>query len=181
MGYLAKHILGAANDDYENWMQMVVFVIVGIFWVIGGILKARANKLKDRNEQEIEEPSGKAGSKRPRQGRQPTGGAVKTAYPQRQAVARPRAVQARPPAQPSYGKVILPQAVAEPKVISPKETVQLRPLPVDELIKTAEDKTFDIRPQESLPLGFGDPEQLRRAILYYEIMGKPVALRSQLD
>jgi hypothetical protein len=166
MGYLAQHILGAANEDYENWMQMVVFVIVGIFWVIGGILKARANKLKDRNEQETEEPGGKAGLKRPRQGRQPVSVAAKTSYPQRQAVVRPRADQGRPP-----------QAVAEPKVFSPKEAIQSRPLSAVEPLKTPKDKAFASQAEEPLQLDLGDPEQLRRAIVYYEILGKPLALR----
>ena len=46
-------ILAARNNkgDAEGWMQMLVFIVLAIFWAIGGIVKARANQ---RAQQKIE-------------------------------------------------------------------------------------------------------------------------------
>ena len=42
---LFKNILSARNDDVEGWMQILVFVVIAVFWVIKNVFKAvKSNK-----------------------------------------------------------------------------------------------------------------------------------------
>ena len=59
MGFLAQLILAARNnDDGGGWVQLLVFLVMAIFWIVGGIKKARANKVKlagdEGGEEELE-------------------------------------------------------------------------------------------------------------------------------
>ena len=43
-------ILAARNSDGEDtgWSQLLVFIVLAVFWSIGGIMKARAEKTKQQ-------------------------------------------------------------------------------------------------------------------------------------
>ena len=41
-------------DDNTGWMQILVFVVMAVVWVVGGILKARANRVGKQEEEEQE-------------------------------------------------------------------------------------------------------------------------------
>jgi hypothetical protein len=51
----AQIILAARSDDVEGWMNVLVVVLLAVFWAIWGVLKARAKK--NEAEKEEEEPS----------------------------------------------------------------------------------------------------------------------------
>jgi hypothetical protein len=64
--------------------------------------------------------------------------------------------------------------------------IQKLPEFTSEAIEKLEDKRVPIPTQvtpseylSELLLDYSDPEELRRAILHYEILGKPLSLRSQ--
>jgi hypothetical protein len=50
----------------------------------------------------------------------------------------------------------------------------------DSSVKTIESVSEDDYFSETL-LDYADPEELRKAILHYEILGKPLSLRGQSD
>ncbi len=210
---LAQQILAARDKDFESWTNILFIVVIGIFWVVGGILKAKANKSK---QQEQEQP-----------GRRPpesTAGAPRafkqTPYQQAQRpVGRVPKSQLRPQqVQPSRRKIVRPQAVGRKPSIKTEEAIELPTLEALETPKvslpgpqlqadleelpefTVETVEKDIRlssvealgakrigiagetPQTKylaeILLDYDDPEKLRRAILHYEILGKPLSLRS---
>jgi len=202
---LAQLILAARNSDSEDtgWMQMLVFIVLAAFYVIGSIVKARANK---QQKLEQEDP-----------GRRPpdsTRGAPKAfkQNPYRQAQRRvghaPKSQPSPQQVQPPRRKIVRPQAAGRKPSIKSEQAIKF---PTLELLETP--KVSLPRPQlqadlEELPeftvetvekLGakrvaipaeipqakylaeilsdYDDPEKLRRAILHYEILGKPLSLR----
>ena len=212
--FLVQIILAVRNSDGKdtNWMQMLVFAILAVFYVLGIILKAKTNKLKDKDQ---EQPSGKAGIKPAESARAPKA-FPKTPYQQVQRpVGRTISRQPRPQVSATGGprrKVVRPQPVVQ-KVATKKEqaigleaielpeiselslpSLQLQPdfkelkeLPEfagKPIKKLEEDKGVGIPAEiphakavtEPL-LDYADPDKLRRAILHYEILGKPLSLR----
>ena len=211
---LAQLILAARNSDSEDtgWMQMLVFIVLAVFYVVGSILKARANK---QQKLEQEEP----GRKPP----ESTRGAPKAfkQTPYRQAQRRvghaPKSQPSPQQVQPPRRKVVRPQAAGRKPSIKSEQAIKLPTLEALETLKvslpgpqvqadleelpefTVETVKKDIRlssvealgdkrigiagetPQTKyLPeilLDYDDPEKLRRAILHYEILGKPLSLR----
>ena len=133
-------------------MRMLVFVVLAVIWVIGGIIKARANKLKQEDEEQ--------------------------------------------PVQPSQEKIAYPQPIAQ-KLAAKAQDIQLQPSTIHKAFKETQelasepleklkDKPLGLWPEETAqpktiieePLfDFDDPDGLRRAILHYEILGKPLSLR----
>jgi len=212
---LAQLILAARNSDSEDtgWMQMLVFIVLAVFYAVGSILKARANK---QQKLEQEEP----GRKPP----ESTAGAPmafkQTPYQQAQRpVGRTPKSQPRPQqVQPSRRKIVRPQAAGRKPSIKTEQAIELPTLEALETPKvslpgpqlqadleelpefTVETVKKDIRlssveamgdkrigiagetPQTKylaeILLDYDDPEKLRRAILHYEILGKPLSLRS---
>jgi hypothetical protein len=202
---LAQIILAARDRDIESWTNILFIVVVAAFYVIGSIVKAKANKL---GKQKQDQP----GRKPP----EPTPGAPKALQktPYRQAqhlVSRTQKAQRRPQEiQPPRRKIARPQPVGRkvaPKVeqavglgaIEPLEELKLSPpkpqvqpkfeeLPefTGKTVKKLEGKYSGI-PKEILQakylseilLDYSDADSLRTAILHYEILGKPLSLRGQ--
>ena len=207
---LAQLILAARNSDSEDtgWMQMLVFIVLAVFYVVGSILKARANK---QQKQDQEEP-----------GRKPlesTRGAPmafkQTPYQQAQRRVghapkiQPSPQVAKPQVQPPRRKIVRPQAAGWKSSIKTEQAIELPTLEaleapkvslpgpqlqadLEELpeftaktIKKLEDMRISTpaeTPQAAylseILLDYANPEKLRRAILHYEILGKPLSLRS---
>jgi len=211
---LAQLILAARNSDSEDtgWMQMLVFIVLAVFYVVGSILKARANKQQKLEQEEPGRRPPKSTRRTPkafkqtpyRQAQRPVGRTPK-GQPRPQQVQPPRRKIVRP--QPAGRKpsikteqaIKLPtlEALETPKVSLPGPQVQadLEELP-EFTVKTVEkdirlssvealgDKRISIAsetPQAKylaeILLDYDDPEKLRRAILHYEILGKPLSLR----
>ena len=211
---LAQLILAARNSDSEDtgWMQMLVFIVLAAFYVIGSILKARANKQQKLEQEEPghKPPESTRGAPKPlaktlyRQAQRPVGHAPKS---------QPSPQQVQPPRR----KIIRPQPVGRKSSIKTEQAIKLPTLEVLETPKvslprpqlqadleelpefTIETVAKDIRLSSIEALGakrigiagetpqtkylaeilsdYDDPEKLRRAILHYEILGKPLSLR----
>jgi len=157
MVFLSGQIYVIAQDEDGGWVQLLVFVVMAVIWALGGILKAK--RLKD--EQREEEPQ-----------RQP-------ARPKR-AILRPehRAVgigEEKTTLRSAFLQNIFPDIEKQrpAKIIKPVETpVVIKRKPLKTTLKRAEKEHIveDI-------LKLDNPDDLRRAILHYEILGKPLALR----
>ena len=199
---LAQLILAARDKDFESWTNILFIVVIGIFWVVGGILKAKANKSK---QQEQEQP----GRKLPESTQGPPKAFKQTPYRQAQRPVGPTPKsQPRPQVQPPRRKIVRPQAVGRKPSIKSEEAIELPTLEALETpkvslpgpqlqadtevlpeftaktIKKLEDmristpaETPQAKYLAEILLDYDDPEKLRRAILHYEILGKPLSLR----
>jgi flagellar biosynthesis/type III secretory pathway M-ring protein FliF/YscJ len=49
---LAQIILAIRSDDVGGWMNILVVVLLAVFWAIWGILKARAKKNESEDDEE---------------------------------------------------------------------------------------------------------------------------------
>jgi hypothetical protein len=191
--FLLQIILAARNSDLEDtgWMQTLFFIILVIFYIAGGILKARANKKIEKKEVDQKRPRHEPSKPMPEVSKF----LLKILYPQEQ----PPQKQPRPHVRPPQRKVARPQPVGrkvypktekpfelpiQPQVGELPELTSEMALAIPATVKKLEEKptgiTAEISQPEHLPeplLNYEDPEKLRRAILHYEILGKPLSLR----
>jgi hypothetical protein len=194
MDFFCRHTILAARD-MEEWMNILFFVAIAAFYAIGSVLKAKASKSakqKKAAERQGVRPSAK-GPVRPAVKKAPPPAAIKKPqYPQppRRPVARPRPIMRKPilkkaPVPPHPAK---PPAMARPLPSVPSlesKLRRLRKLPKEALgelevgeLGLAPEKKEKERPAVEGPLlALDDPDALRRAIIYYEIIGKPVSMR----
>ena len=202
---LAQIILAGRSDDGESWMSILVFVVLAVFWAIGGIVKAKANKSGSSDEQLPGKPvrkpplhSREAREQMLRQLQRPTNSAQGQPQQPRPAAQQPRmrftdlqaavrkfAVEAEQAFQPQSVEKTpdLKPTLTEPQ--NPPKAAELTE-PIGKTVKGLQDKR-SYEPEQmpeseylsELLLDYADPDQLRRAILHYEILGRPLSLRDQ--
>lgn len=141
----------AKNDNGGGWMQLLVFIVLGVFWVVGGILKAKSQKV-EKEEEEGEEPP------------QPT-----TEGPR-----RPQRRTYRSIIQEMRGGKVVSQLPKKIKIQPPQTSPDRERKPISAPLKVAKAEDSG----EAL-FDFEMPQDWRKAILYYEILGKPLALRNE--
>ncbi len=176
---LAQIILAARSDDAEGWMNTLVVVLLVVFWAIGGILKARAKKTKIEDEDEYSEEPLKP-TARPSTAKavyKAHGTQVQRIEPQRSVagIRKIEARQAKPSVTVRKGQG-LETAVAKVTSEWAKKPVSAPEEPTIEPLLSAEEP--DPSSAEALLRRAGE---LRRAILHYEILGKPLSLREPMD
>jgi len=160
--FLTQTILAARNEDIEGWMNILIVVVLAVFWAIGGILKARTKKPEQEQEQLADKPTRR-----------------QVAMPQveqlRRKIRRPRPViQITTPKKPM--PVLTSEVLEEPRLPELKPEVQPAVEELPQLISKPVERPEPELAIESL-LDYADPDELRRAILHYEILGKPLSLR----
>ncbi len=191
--FLAQSVFLAKNEDFEGWMQILVIVIMAAVYGLGAILKAsKSKKLEDKE-------GGQEEQKAPfdhTQDRQPHP-AIAVSDQQNRVTIKTESAETKQP-KPFVRKPIYVESqsmvVKEQKRVKIKESPEIQPgidkLPaiIDETVKEFEQ--VQSRPMasedisetilyETPSLDFSDSEELRRAILHYEILGKPLSLREQ--
>jgi len=190
--WLAQLILAAQNRDRDTgWVQILIFVILTVFYAVGSIVKAKANKTALKEEKQVprkpvRKPPAEAEGARElfKQPQRPV-------MPVPRSQARPQV--AKPQVQPSRRKVTRPATARSAPygagVTSPQPAgmVMLEPqMAMPQVQPKLEKVTAGIAmPAEKQPArylseilsDYDDPERLRRAILHYEILGKPLSLR----
>ncbi len=203
---LAQILQARRNEDLESWMNILFVVVLAIFWALGGILKARSKSAQGRQK---EQPAPRPVRKPPAPGRgqqeqllrephRPPGRAehqpyrpgvqeARTKLAEIRAAARKFAVEAE-----QAFRVQMEQAAPEPRHVLPKPETQPatreRPVFAAKLPVTPADQPAQ-GPPETLPeeylagilSDYADSDQLRRAILHYEILGRPLSLRDPQD
>jgi hypothetical protein len=201
---LAQIILAGRSDDKEGWMNILFVVVLAVFWAIGGIVKAKANKpgasegrspgkpvrkppLHSREAREqmlkqLQRPSDSAQDQR--QQPRPVAKQPRMKFADLQAAVRKFAVEAEQAFQPQSGQKtpVLKPGLTEPQ--NPPRAVELTEQPIGKTVKGLQDKRAyesEQMPESEylyeLLTDYADPEELRRAILHYEILGKPLSLR----
>jgi len=190
-----------SNERNTGWMQILVFVILAIFYAVGSIVKARANKTAPKGKEQIPRKLARKPPEsmidlqilkqffglpeEPESSSQPSPEASKPLVSaKRPAVARqvvrPSAFSETSPlggqVQPKPGKVTA--GVAAPLVSAARhgKTVgRARERPV----AVAGAEIPQTKYLSEILSDYDDTEKLRRAILHYEILGKPLSLREQ--
>lgn len=204
---LAQIILAARNRDGKSWMNILFIVGLAVLWVIGGILKARANKKQKDEEQLPRKPGFKPSDRADVRGHKAV---QKTPYEQvqRPTARTPYRREPQPQIQPPRRKIARPELfvqkfVTEKEQAIPPGTIELLeepelPVPAPQVqpdfqelpqftskaVKELEAMRVST-PAETprakylaeILLDYADPEDLRRAILHYEILGRPLSLR----
>jgi type IV secretory pathway VirB10-like protein len=157
-------ILAARGPDSENapWIQLLVFVIIAVIAAIQGLAKTRAKKAEGiEDDENIEETlvQPKPNHKKPLQ---------------------PAAQKTRTIAQPKIKPYLtIVQRIDESESVQPVRSKIEHPEESAAQALAAKSKVTTYQaasPQETF-LVFDDTDKLRNAIIYYEIIGKPLAIR----
>jgi len=182
MNQLFKTILAANNDrELDDWTNVLFVVIMLAFWAIGGILKAKGGKRK-QGQQRAARPTP------PEQGRTPLR-PVQRPETQRPARAAGAEYPKRAITKPAPGAVT--QAGAPAPALRTTRPLRSKLLEAFEHLDQA--RTSSEPPLEPSVLGvlplheqghvfrpaieLDNAEKLRNVVLYYEVLGKPVAFR----
>jgi len=153
-------ILAARGPDSENapWIQLLVFVIIAVIAAIQGLAKSRAKKAEGIEEDEnIEETlvQPKPNHKKPLQ-----------------LVAQNTHTTAKPKIKPYLTHIA--QRVDESVQPVRSKIEHLEEPATKPLAKVT---TYQAASPQETFLVFDDTDKLRNAIIYYEIIGKPLAIR----
>ena len=199
---LAQIILAAR--ERKGWGNILFIVFLAIIWAIGGILKAtRAKKAEEKTggEELSQKPEGK-----PAEGIKglPKGPFQKIRLALEAELQNQRQLQAKQPQrklarpQPTAQKVAAKtESVTQIPALEPMEKAKLGPHTRQVGPKLQELPEFTTKaikemgakrvsapaeiPQAKhlaeILLDYSDPDELKRAILHYEILGRPVSLR----
>ena len=158
-------ILARNNDDDGGWVQLLIFLVMAVFWVVGGILKAKANRASTEDGQQGPKPAQKPPQARPTARVRP----LAQLQPQKPQIA----VRKEPVAQ----RFAAAQKAYEPKLEGPIEIIpKSEKITQLDLIRSPAAKATKPQDTKSI-LELKDSDDLRKAILHYEILGKPLALR----
>jgi hypothetical protein len=175
--YLAEIFLSARNRNNDNggWMQILVFVMIAVVYGISYIIKAAKAEKPEEQQQKGKPQATRRPMQRLNQKRQ---------YP----VSRSIKAQPRRPIQSGYGEISRPKPVVEKMTSKMPETLEETAIQAEMVVKPLQrpkrlsvtdldtSKPIEII-GEKLSIQFDDSEMLRKAILHYEILGKPVSLR----
>jgi len=188
---LAQIILAARNEDAEGWMNTLVIVLLAVFWAIGGILKARARKAEAAEEAEEEDgkkpfrPTARRAIATPKaRGIQVSPSRIASAE---RGMYKDRGVAVQRPQPRRIQASAETLAVGiEPRQAKPSVTVRKGRGPETAVAKVTSEwaKKPEFVPEEPAIeplLSAEEPDELRRAILHYEILGKPLSLREPMD
>ena len=201
-------ILARRNNDVGGWMQILVFIALAVFWAVGGILKAKANKsesgskgkgnlprkpsrkppLHSREAREqmlkkLERPVGSAHGQR--QQPRPATQKPRMKFADLQAAVRKFAAEAEKAFETEPKKPIQKPKPSSQPVLQIKDKEPELSEPMTPAIKGSKDKQ-ETEPELIIPeteylsellTDYDNPDELRRAILHYEILGKPLSLR----
>lgn len=191
------------EGEDRGWMQLLIFVVVAVLYGLASIVKARKRKLDVEEEEQPAHklvPAGRGVRHQPVRQTQravrPEPAREAQQGPQPRPHPRPTAVRPRSALQAFIAEI---KRAAQGEILQPAEEPKLSPAPPTVQAQPQEPPTFTAKPlpsalSKSLALGakqpaqvdylgelipwFSGPDDLRRGILYYEILGKPISLRN---
>ena len=193
MNFVIQH-LAAAKSDPDKLMQTIFFIVIVCFWVLAAIVKAVSNRAKksqdltEEQDQDAVTPTSETFQYQIRQ--KPP---VLAQYPKRRKktyakrIPEEKAVSEKSAVKTKLGfkSVELPKlsklSAAVPGIKPGLESVSkgvTAPLIYEKKGKREKKEAVPSTIAESL-LRFESTDDLRKGILYYEILGKPLSLRSQ--
>ncbi len=201
---LEQIILASRRRGPKGWGNILFIVFLAIFWAISAIVKLKAKKTEEEKEGE-EQLSLKPGAKPPEVTKalpkgpfQKIRSAIETELQKQRQLQEQQAQRKLVRPQPAAQKVAaktepaarIPalEPVEEAKLTRPIAQVQTKFQEISDFtsktVKKMRDKRIDSPveiPQAKhlaeILLDYSDPDELKRAILHYEILGKPLSLR----
>jgi hypothetical protein len=184
--FVYQIVLAGPDDDTQGWMNILFVVVLAVFWVISGIIKATAKKPQDgRKQPPLQKPVRKTlppSLARRSSAVRPTGTAPARSQPRpRPSTLAARVEKAFRPEQlegTRKAESLSPKPPSEPILrdipeFSSKPLINLESMRLDTSQQTPQ--------MEDLPeivLDYTEPGELSKAILHYEILGPPVSLRN---
>ena len=174
-------VLASRKGDFGDWANILFVLALAVFWVLGGIIKARTGgKGEPEDEEQLPGEPARRPPERARGLQRQTFGPVQQQREYRPVAQQPRSKIGR-------GRPAVPKYAAKTE-----KGVRLRPLEVPQAPKlllsmpSMRPEQKEVRQPVSKPvverlLDPDDPDKLKRAILHYEILGKPVSLRSPAE
>jgi hypothetical protein len=204
---LLQIILARRSDDAEKWTNVLFVVVLALFWLVGGLIKAKSNRAEAQGKKLPRKPARKppvhsreareqmlSRLQRPSDSPQsqswqpnPADRKPRMKFADLQAAVRRFAVEAEKTFQAETVETTqeLKPVLEKPKIKA--ENVQLSE-PIGKIGKGLQDGQASEAEQHSEPeyrseliTDFSDPEHLRRAILHYEILGRPLSLRETFE
>ncbi len=178
--FLIQSVLAARsrNSDNADWIQLLVFIIMAVIYGLGSILKTRAGKGKSEQEQVRQiprrPPVRKPQEQSPGFAEQPAGPVVQKQYRSEVQPQGPKIPQLKVSAPPVPASIKEPQKLKE-LISEPLEELKIQHFDTSETTQSEAESIF-----EPLP-GFDDPDELIKAVLYYEILDKPLSLRGSQE
>jgi hypothetical protein len=200
---LAQIILASRKGNNENWMKVLFPVFLAIFWAISAIAKKKAKKSEEEKtgvKQLSIKPGGKPASGTTKEGpfqkirRAIEAEVQKQRELQTQQQAQRKVVRPQPAARKVVPKTESAARISASKPAVEARSAQLTPQVGPEIqelpeftvkaFKKLKDKHIST-PSEipqakhlaEILSDYSDPDELKRAILHYEILGRPIALR----
>lgn len=178
----------AQGDDVGEWVNILIIVVMAVFWVIGGLAKSLS---QNKRQKQGGQPPSKRPSSPVRAQRRETwlqqvarkaeelqkAAAQRMQEMERQAQGQPRS-RPKPAQMPVRSARV--QATPPRPVRSSQESVQGSAAEAARLY-TPEPAPKQLEYEPSLGVDLSDPQALRKAILHYEILGKPLAMRYPFD
>ena len=173
-----------------GWMQLLVFVVVGVLYALGGIIKAR--KRKGGVAAEDESPDEPAS---PEPQREPLRAIGRPKQPQGSTVPRKSVLQTfvEEITRAAQLEVQAPRPQKPPPVArTPRmetQVVELPRKPRGEVIAAIQPKPLAVEAKQEAQAGYlpvitpelASTDDLARAVLDYEIFGKPLSLRDPAE
>ena len=150
-GLMPGILAARRNEDENGWIQLLVFAVMAVFFVISNIIKAARSRKQQQEQEELEEAP-----------------MVKIPPLRRRPIPRPEG--------PAGGKKIfshkIPQAVPEAVPAQPVEEVMST-----KFAAAPEEAKHEIEIPSVELIALEKRDELARGIIYSEILGKPLALR----
>ncbi len=164
-------VLGRSDGEESGWMQLLVFVVLAVFWAVGGIIKARAAKSQGEKQKQQSKPGPQP---RPR----PSFERLLRSEPEKSRIKPMQARAAKTARQLALDKAAKQRAQVrsvdyQHRGVTPEMFVEEKP--AVEAAKGA------LAVAEWPGVEIGTSEQLRAAMLHCEIFGKCVGLRQSQD
>ena len=163
-GSLAQMIVIAQNDDFDSWMNILFIVVIAIFYLVGNILKLKSNKAEQTSQD----------------GNKPA--KTKEIAETQQFQRHPREYRRHRQDRAAQLKAMRAKVVADKSVTPRGGEPQMGSSIAQKGLGGSEDFTVTSYPDSQDPdlkalFDLGDTDELKKAILHYEILGKPVSLR----
>jgi hypothetical protein len=199
---LAQIILAQRRDDTEGWMNILFVVVLAIFWAVGGIIKAKSkssetNGKKTMPRRPAHRPSARVNPLQEqllKQSRQPSEPAERReshpttkkpvkkfseirAAVQKFAAEAEQAFQAQAGKPVPETKIPVPKPKVKPDILKSPESSRKSVIQLQDKQAAVPAEMLESEYLSELLLDYTDPEELRRAILHYEILGRPLSLR----
>lgn len=153
-----NNILLVKNGDPDIWMQVLVYIIFAVLWAVGAISKKVQKEQQQKNLQKQPERPVNQTEKIPQ--------IAESIFSKLQRALNPPEIEYLKKSQSEEKKVKLPTAATVKKVSATKPASAQHP----------QDQSVGYR-QEIIESLTTDSDSLKKAILYHEILGKPVGLR----